>query len=82
MSSKMNYKKGFKKNGGIFHTFQNPPTPLANCGKKRNNMVLKSFLSKIKPFCKKIFFPIEKVQNTFKFQDLANLAAIWISEIF
>ena len=30
-------REGFKK--GIFRIFQNPPTPLAKCGKNRNNMV-------------------------------------------
>ena len=81
MSSKMNYKKGFKKKMVEFSTlFKTHPPRSQSVGKKRNNMVLKSFLSKIKPFCKKIFFPIEKVQNTF--QDLMELEAIWISEIF
>ena len=49
-------KGRFKKKCGIFRTFQNPPTPLAKCGKK--------------------------IKITNKFQDLADLAAIWISEIF
>jgi len=67
MSSKMNYKKGFKKKWWNFPHFSKPTHPARKVWEKRNNMVLKSFLSKIKPFCKKIFFPIEKVQNTFKF---------------
>ena len=34
------FKKKKKKKCGIFRTFQNPPTPLAKCGKKnKNNMV-------------------------------------------
>ena len=37
-------KEGFEKKYGIFHTFQNPPTPLAKYGKKQGlKIIFKQF---------------------------------------
>ena len=66
-------REGFKKKCGIFQTFQNPPTPLAKCGKKHGQKII--FKQK-QAFWQKIFFPIEKVlKNLDKFQDLTDLVS-------
>ena len=64
-SSIMEAFKNKNKKIWNFPNFSKPTQPTHLVWKKnKNNMVSKSFLSKNKPFGKKLFFPIEKVQNT------------------
>merc|ERR1711980_30299 len=69
-------REGFKKKKkcGIFRTFQNPPTPLAKCGKKIKITLAKNYFFPLKK--SKILRKISRSGRSSSHLDLRNILSV------